>query len=1152
MSGRSLQGLLRHLHHISRPDVRGELTDAELLERFVASGDEAAYEVLLWRHGPLVLGVCRRILRRHEDVEDAFQATFLALARKASPVAKREAVRSWLYKIAYRIALDARRKSTRIAATHGRFRFAASDATDENASVELARAELHEVLDGEIQRLPAKYRDPIVLCYLQGMTQDEAARELGWPKGTVSTRLIHARQLLRQRLHIRDDGISFGALPFPAVHALPSKLITSTLATVLPLALGHTNVSASAKVVALADGVIHAMAVAKLKLTAVAVLITLGIGTGVGWLGYQSMRDGPVNDPSADLRAPGVETQVPVDGVSSPLSRLDPNRIPPEDRFDWQPRELVAVLGEHRGRHWGGVSNVVYSPDGKLIASCGGRSVRLWDSVSLREQLALPLTSDCERCLAFSADGRFLVCATQDGAIISWDLTVTPPNASELLRVADRIHLHKLTLSPDQTYIAWTNRRKEIQVWSVAKDKPAQELFSFEHGQQNVSFMAFSPDGMTLASSGNDEVILWDIGTRTPKAVLRSPDTKDVHYLAFSPDGKYLVCGSHDWQAANVPISLWALRHRDGPREIAVHRNHNGQILGLRFSPNGTMLASASNGNVRLSKIENNEFTDHFTIKTRCVHMDFSPDGKSLVLAGNEGLLRLWNLTEPTPVERVVPKGHLEAVKGFALTRDGRLLSGSDDGTIRFWEVFEKQPREKLSLPKVEKFGLYGAFGLSDDGNTLAAAGLRGNVGLWDISHHTARHTWKRPVHRGDQMSGAVSVEMSPDGRHMISSGADNKICFWDLSDSEPKLKRQIDGLGTQCVPHFAPNGSVSMVVSYGPSFGGDNPPQLHPYPTARVCDVRGNEPRVIAELQHKENIDAVAFSPDGQTVATGGGVRGRGDVSVAELRLWDLGGSGVPPKSQVLDGHAIRIYAVSFSSDGRMLVSAGADGHVILWETATRTKYREWKLPGAVYRVKFAEDGRHLITANDNGTLYVLRLGHGEKPAAHGIAVWDTLNSSDGEKVYSAVWSLVANPKAAVALLKEYLKPIQPIDTDRIERLIDRLDDDQFGEREKAQAALAAEGERIEGVLRRRSADNKLSLEAKQRVERILENSRRLDPECLRTLRAIHVLEQIGSREAYLLLVRFSKGWKDARETQAAAAAVTRLANRVALPSTQ
>jgi len=182
-------------------------TDHELLEQFLESNGtraEDAFATLMRRHGPMVLAVCRHVLRQHHDAEDAFQATFLVLARKASSIRARNVLARWLHEVAYRIALRARATAAQRQSYEKRGTTRTLDVTDDPTR---AADDLRPVLHEEVRRLPEKYRTLVVLCYLEGKTNEEAARLLQWPIGTVKGRLYRARDLLRVRL--RRRGIVF-------------------------------------------------------------------------------------------------------------------------------------------------------------------------------------------------------------------------------------------------------------------------------------------------------------------------------------------------------------------------------------------------------------------------------------------------------------------------------------------------------------------------------------------------------------------------------------------------------------------------------------------------------------------------------------------------------------------------------------------------------------------------------------------------------------------------------------------------------------------------------------------------------------------------------------------------------------------------------
>src|SRR5258708_5436727 len=239
MSRSQLEPVVRYLRRMTQGESAG-VPDRELLARFVNRNDEAAFELLLWRHAALVLGVCRRVLRDAHAAEDTFQATFLALARKAGAIGKRELVSRWIYQVAYRAALRVKKYDKPLASlsNHPESVYVSrprvsSEATPSNQS-EASYHEVRQILDEEVSRLPHKYRTSIILCYFQGKTYAEAALHLGCPKGTVSTWLTRAREMLRTRLTRRGLTLSAGALSLGLSQefvqaGVPATLITTTL-----------------------------------------------------------------------------------------------------------------------------------------------------------------------------------------------------------------------------------------------------------------------------------------------------------------------------------------------------------------------------------------------------------------------------------------------------------------------------------------------------------------------------------------------------------------------------------------------------------------------------------------------------------------------------------------------------------------------------------------------------------------------------------------------------------------------------------------------------------------------------------------------------------------------------------------------------------
>jgi RNA polymerase sigma-70 factor (ECF subfamily) len=274
-----------------------EISDGQLLDHFLARQDEVAFEALVRRHGPMVLGVCRRILGNHHDAEEAFQATFYILVRKADSIVPREMVGNWLYGVAYRTAMKARTVLAKRRDKERPLNMLLHEITPAHGMDENLCRDLQEVLDYELHRLPDKYRVPVVLCDLEGKTRQDVARQLGWTEGTLSGRLARARELLTRRLARRGVAVSAGALvvalsPDAATAALPPTLLNSTVQTATLLATGQLAAAAlPGSVAALTEGVIQAMWWTKVKIAAAVVLAAGILGTGIGFASHQAWAD---------------------------------------------------------------------------------------------------------------------------------------------------------------------------------------------------------------------------------------------------------------------------------------------------------------------------------------------------------------------------------------------------------------------------------------------------------------------------------------------------------------------------------------------------------------------------------------------------------------------------------------------------------------------------------------------------------------------------------------------------------------------------------------------------------------------------------------------------------------------------------------------
>ena len=433
------------LHRFVGPDLgrifRGEtvsgLSEWQLLERYLERRDEGAFEALVSRHGPMVLGVCRRMLGDPADVEDAFQATFLVLVRRARQLGPRDAIGPWLYGVAARVALRARAQLAR------RRHY-------EPISLEYpAVAPVHEwldpdlgaVLDQELSRLPAKYRSPLVLCYLEGRTHEEAARELNWPVGTVKGRLARARDLLRSRLGRRGlaptAGVLAAMVSIDATAALERPLIERTVSASLELATGQALTQVvSTSITSLVEGVLATMILNKLTWVGLSVLLAGLALTSAGVMARQDARpnaDPPKAsvkaEPQPDSPAFGKAAQKPADAPTTKnVETASESTVDPREELVQAARSAYRTTWEAFGSGHASAEQVYQASQKWMeaqdrnpssaeakVAAATGHLERMRDL--LRMQPARPHSpskpAELARIKAYVAEARFLVTRTR-------------------------------------------------------------------------------------------------------------------------------------------------------------------------------------------------------------------------------------------------------------------------------------------------------------------------------------------------------------------------------------------------------------------------------------------------------------------------------------------------------------------------------------------------------------------------------------------------------------------------------------------------------------------------------------------------------------------------------------------------------------------
>jgi RNA polymerase sigma factor (sigma-70 family) len=953
------QQLTEALHLVRRlflPEAPAEPPDQHLLQRFAAERDEAAFAQLARRHGPMVLGVCRRVLHDPHAADDAFQATFLALARRPAAVRKQASVGGWLHRVAYRVAQRARFAAARRQAHERRTPAAAGPERDPQA--ELSWREVCAVLDAELQALPVRFRAPLVLCYLEGMTRDKAARHLGWSAGAVKGRLEHGRELLRRRLVRRGVTLSAALLgsqltQLPA--AFPAACAARVARLALPFALGQTA-GLPGPSAALAEGVLRALALARFKAAALALFLACLTTFSFAWWcgqGAPALRPAQPDEPAARAAA--------LPGAESP-------KEPAVDRHgDLLPLGALARLGTVRFRR--GSFTPCFLPDGKTLLTASRHSLQFWDTATGRLRREIPTGS---------------------------------------------LYVYRIALSPDGTQVAATGmlrRAGALRVWEVATGKEVR-TFSEPGRSADQNAVAFTPDGKRLVTTGAGTIRMEDIATG--KEVRRRDFGVDSNPgFALAPDGETVAIA----RGANTPkFYLWNWKTGQEPREVKVMER---SPRCLRFSPDNRALAGCDDlGSVlHLWEVRSGKVIGTIDLTaeriTAC-DLAFSPDGKLLAVtdSGNRknfsGGLYLWDLRAGRLAHKLLTPGEQGLFTGFS--RDGRQVAMTTSGTVRVWDLpaarqtvdiqaahcgeinvitvspgglvatasFDHTVRvwdatSGRQTAKLDHGGDIRALALSPDGVTLATSCHDNTVRLWGLRNGTET---KRLGGHG-RYGGWRAVGFTPDGQRLLSWGdGDLALRIWEVRTgkllaerplpaalaSKGKTEREQDiareelrgRLGPGC---FSPSGK-HFVLAFDQAF--------------EVYDTATGKSRQSIPLPGSR-VTALTFAADGRSFVATLGARGQEQkqmVGLFEFATGKLRRSFVLPARQP--------GPVALSADGR-LVAAGVNqpaGEIRVLSLATGQVVATLPLGGSEARqLTFSPDNRLLVSGMSDTSALVWQL---------------------------------------------------------------------------------------------------------------------------------------------------------------------------------
>lgn len=957
---------------LSEPLAR--CSDRELLERYTATGDQAAFATLVDRHGPMLLGVCRRLLTDAHLADDVVQATFLVLARKARSIRRRDSLAAWLYGVAQRLARQARLAE---AARTRRERRAIDNGIRERGA-DSGWHELLHVLDDELERLPERLRSPLLLCYLEGRTQDEAATHLGWSLSTLRRRLEDGRALLRSRMVRRGAtlgaGLFAGFLAPGVVRGALTHELKQSILTIAHAASKGTVIPAS--IAALATGGTRVLTFTKLAMVSLVAVTLSGLLAG-------AVRNA---QPATEAGEPAV--------VTARAARADePQPQPARDRFnDPLPKGAVARLGTVNFRHgrvaWGESLN--FTPDGKHLISAGGGWVRRWDlatgfaAVNLgdgwqngsvgtdqatadgkiarvcvheyvgprggviwqcaeydlengneRRSYPIEFPSDGEGHAMphfMSPDGQALAELNDSGRITLWNAATG--------KVTHRLQANEpfaaLIFSGDGKLLFTGDEHHTIRVFEVATGKE-QRSFGIERGNV-VALMALSPDGKWLATAGGQKagnprvwphdrfVRLWDVEKGTLAHTLEFQEESGARSLVFTPDSGMVLAGIKGGRRVAIAVvRSWETASGKPGRTWT-----DDPTLGvtLAVSPDGKTLATMNeNGVIRLWDRESGQEKQPLAATPGAVEaVCFRPGGHKVLTVGADHQLREWDAATGHPL---APPGLRSTGFSPRFAADGKLVVSylfRDDNSTVVWA--HDSATGKL-LAECEGVGSL----VSRDGSRLAYRDRDNHVRIVDVATGKLVHLIAPPeAEKAARRQAPVPVGFGADGQSLILLGGD-ALSVWDLRTGKQKstwslkANRILEKAGEEGnrwerieAMAVSPDGSkiAFSVLKDVPDAHG---PRSW-YGQLKVMDTRTG--KLLCETDiHDEAFEQLAFSPDGRVLGCGG---------ARTVRLFDV---TTGKFESCFEGHRGRVKSLAFSADGSLLASASEDSTVLVWAVA-------------------------------------------------------------------------------------------------------------------------------------------------------------------------------------------------------------------------
>ncbi len=1166
MADPRLASIVRHVCKLAALQQTSDASDASLLEQYIRQRDDSAFAALVRRHGPLVWRVCRRLLRQTQDAEEVYQATFLVLARRAAKIRKPAALASFLYGVAYRIARKARADGFRRQSRPGG---PIAEPLGDPAS-EAAWREIEQILIEEVHALPEKYRTPVLLCYWEGLTNEEASRRLGWPTGTVKTRLLKARQLLHERLTRRGVSLSAGAIVTLLASSGGDAAVLPHLAVAAVRAAFQGTSGFMTPAAALAEQAVRSMIYAKVRLVAAMLLLVGGTIT----LAYHALgeRQAEENQP-AQPNPPAKEA-----ALVRPVKEKQQART---DRYDDPlPPGAVARLGTRRLCGSGDPMWLQFSPDGSKIASQGIFVLTVWDSIS-GKRLAERLNYDpIVNGMAWRKNGTgvaiirlpdrsyFVSEFTNPSEKVPNPLPVPPPNA---IPNPGPDGVEWLALSPDATRLAMVrNYEKEkitIELFTVVTGRLVSELKRertlgpFNGPCREVRYSTAGQ--LIILSSPKEKKGDWSL------MIVDTDRNRVLRTCRIPPPGfcpwKYMLSLSPDARLAAIPpartdgpnnhtgtIRIWDLVAGKELRSLPFEERGYG--TGHALTPDGNHLITSNSKvyfqiwDLATGKAVLRSGEQHSTEWGMASAVSVSPDGRRFATARQgDGQVDIWDTQTGQPT--VTFAAHRDAITAVAVSPDNQLAATLGwDGFLRTWELATGQAKQLAPAPSqdraVERSWARPRLRFTPDGRGLL---FRAANMLTLIDPHTGKPlTLPAALRNRREYLGGFSA----DGQTLATFTAD-KVTLWNwpaasvrTTFSVPLNPKPLGGIANapkRVVVNSVALSSDGRLVFTNSSRWQDEPRVMGSHNSNDVWDGRSGKHLHCLTTPESEHAAGV-FSPDGRVQYVGGhSIDSQGRRRADALTAWNPSAGTLLRRFEEPQQEAHTrfkeqlgrmVATLTVSPDGRLLAAAewpltpGND--IWLYETASGRMLKQ--LSGHVRQMTdlaFSSDGRRLVSVSEDHTGLVWDVtvpALGDAAAVRLAQVWERLAEFDPKLGYNAMAVLTANPTEAVALLREKLRPA-PIPTDAdLDRLIAQLDADAFADRQKAVAELERFGPNAVAGVKVRLKQSP-PLEVRKRLLLFLEQYDGPNPHQLRCIRAVAALESMNTVEARALLAKLAKG---------------------------